>query len=449
MRINFIKILALKYYFIVIYLYSTASVSFSQTNTDLIKIVADDRAEGDCFGWSTSIYGNYCVVGTPEKKAKAPFGNRLWEEGGGAYIFAKQKKGNWLQTQMLLPDKPKECDFFGTSVSMYDNYLAIGCNGDDTINKNSHFLNRMGAVYMYKLDKLGKWNKTQKIILEKRELADNFGDKVCLYKKKLAISSSQKEFPNSKYKGAVYIYEQTGSGGWIQKHIIKCLEKDVVLFGKNLSISDSLIIIGCESENAFVYKLSNNGQWNLLQKLSKIDKSDASFGSSVSIKNNLILVGANGNYENYDDNLDTLAFRKNHLLGAGSVYIYEIDAKDNINFKQRITAKDIKADMHFGMCMSITDSFLVVGAFGDALDIDNLPNNRYGGATYIFKQNNVGEWVETKKIVAPKRSIWDKFAFSVSTYNKTVIIGSRFEKENAQEKSPILNAGAAYIYEDK
>lgn len=449
----FTNILAMKYYFIAIFLCSIVSVSFSQTKTDLIKIVADDRAENDCFGWSTSIYGNYCVVGTSQKKAKAPFGNRLWQEGGGAYIFTKQKKGNWLQTQMLLPDKPKESDYFGTSVSMYDNYIAIGCNGDDNIDKNSDFLNRMGAVYLYKLDKLDKWNKTQKIILEKREQNDNFGDKVFLYKKKLAISAISKEFADSKFKGAVYIYEQSATGGWVQKHIIKCPEKDVYLFGEKISMSDSLLIIGSrESKNVFIYKLNKNEKWTLINKLTATDKSDVNFGSSVFIKNNLICVGARGSFEGNDalaDNPDTLNYRKKYLLGAGSVYIYEIDNKNNVNFKQRITAKDMKADMHFGMCMSLTDSLLVVGAFGDALDVDNLPNNLYGGAAYIFKQNNSGDWVETRKIVAPIRSVWDKFAFSVSAYNKTVIIGSRFEKENAQEKYPIFQAGAAYIYEDK
>jgi hypothetical protein len=435
--------------FILLILFFLVIVSKSQLKTDLIKIVADDRAESDCFGWSTSIYGNYCVVGTSQKKAKAPFGNRLWQEGGAAYIFAKNIKGKWLQTQLLLPDKPKECDFFGSSVSMYDNYLAIGCEGDDTINKNSDFLNSMGAVYMYKLDKSGKWNKTQKIILENRTMRDNFGYKVCLTKNKLVISAPDKVFANSKFKGAVYIYEQNLNGGWIQKYIIKCPEKDIEFFGKDLCMSDSLLLIGSSSENAFVYKLSKNNTWQLLKKISASNKSDVDFGSSVAIKNNIICIGANGNYENYDDNPDTLTFRKNHLLGAGSVYIYEIDAKNTINFKQRITAKDIKADMHFGMCMSLSDSLLVVGAFGDALDVENLPDNRYGGAAYIFKKNKNGDWIEIKKITSPQRSVWDKFAFSVSVYNQTVIIGSRFEKENALEKYPILNAGAAYIYEDK
>lgn len=426
------------------------TVLFSQTKNNLIKIVADDRAEGDQFGWSTSIFRDYCVVGTPQRKAKSPVGNRLWQEGGGAYIFQKNTKGNWIQTQLLLPDKPKESDYFGTSVSMYDNFLAVGCNGDDTINHNSDFLNRMGAVYMYKLDKLGKWNKIQKITLGIRNSRDNFGDKVCLHKNRLAVGATQCSFPDSKFDGAVFIYEKTDAGGWVQKHVIKCPEKDMLFFGEEIAISDSLLVIGGrDSKNAFVYKLTKNEKWNLIKKLCSTDKSDIDFGSSVAIHNNIICVGANGSYENYDDNPDTLAFRKKHLLGAGSVYIYEIDANNTINFKQRITAKDIKADMHFGNCMSLSDSVLVVGAFGDALDTENLPNNRYGGAAYIFKKDMNGIWIETRKITSPQRSIWDKFAFSVSIYNQTVIIGSRFEKENSQEKSPVLNAGAVYIYEDK
>ena len=439
-------------YFFIVFACFLLKVSQSQTKTDLIKIVADDRAESDCFGWSTSIYANYCVVSTPLKGAKKLTGHKLLESGGGAYIFTKTAKGNWIQSQLLLPDKPKKYDFYGGSASMYDNYLAIGSDGDDTINENSDFLNRMGAVYMYKLDKLGKWTKMQKIILNDRTMRDNFGSKVFLYKKKLVVSATHKLFADSKTKGAVYVYEQNNAGGWTQKHIIKCPETGIQFFGRDLSISDSLIVIGSASEKVFVYKLSKNNTWQLLKKISASNKSDVDFGSSVVLKNDIICIGATGSYERNDslvDNQDTLIFRKNHLLGSGSVYIYEIDAKNTINFKQRITAKDIKADMHFGMCMSLSDSLLVVGAFGDALDVENLPDNRYGGAAYIFKKNKNGDWLESKKIVSPQRSVWDKFAFSVSVYNQTVIIGSRFEKENAQEKYPILNAGAAYIYEVK
>ena len=445
----------MKYFLILTF--SIFNFCIAQVNTDLIKIVAEDRAEYDCFGWSTTIYGDYCVVGTSQKKVKALVGYKSLTEVGGAYIFAKQKNGNWQQTQLLLTNKPKIFDFFGTSVSMYEGNLAIGCDGDDSNDLKLDDIksggNRMGAVYMYKLDKFSKWNKTQKIVLDNRSSSDNFGEKVFLYKNQLAINSVGRTYKDSKVKGAVYIYEQNINGGWVQKYIIKCPEKDVQLFGKNISLSDSLLIVSSEfPESAYVFKLGNAGKWELIKILHASDKTDSRFGSSVFVKNNLIFVGANGGYENNSsilaDNIDTIAFRKRKLLGSGSVYVYTIDKK-TCNFKQRIVAKDIKADMHFGMCMSVSDSLLVVGAFGDALDIENLIDNRYAGAAYIFKQNKMGDWVEIKKIVSPHRSTWDKFAFSVSVYKQTVIIGSRFEKENAQEKFPLSSAGAAYIYGDK
>ncbi len=441
-----LKLKKMKNYLIIVLVSFLIFTAKSQTKNNLIKIVAEDRAAYNCFGWTTSIFGNYCVVGTPQKGGKELNGHKLFEEVGGAYIFKKNIKGNWMQTQLLLPDKPKECDFFGGSVSLYDNYLAVGCNGDDTISGNSHFLNRMGAVYMFKIDNLGKWNKAQKITLKKRSFNDNFGEEVCLYKKKLAVSSFKKN------NGSVYIFEQNAVGGWIQTQTIEC-PKAIEFFGYKISMADSLIIISSMmSETVFVYQLTQNNKWDLIRKLNATNKSDIDFGHSLAIKNNILCVGASGSFERSDklaDNPDTLAFRKKNLLGAGSVYIYEIGVNNEIKFKQRITAKDIKADMHFGMCISMSDSLLVVGAFGDALDIENLPDNRYGGAAYIFKQNTMKNWIETKKITSPKRSIWDKFAFSVSAFNQTVIIGSRFEEEDAQEKQPINDAGAAYIYEDK
>ena len=53
-----------KYFFIVLVCF-LIKVSQSQTKTDLIKIVADDRAKRDQFGWSTAIFGNYFVTGVP------------------------------------------------------------------------------------------------------------------------------------------------------------------------------------------------------------------------------------------------------------------------------------------------------------------------------------------------------------------------------------------------
>ena len=55
------------------------------------KIVADDREEGDCFGWSSAIYGDRAVVGAMTKKKKLE--QTLLTDAGAAYIFKKDAKG--------------------------------------------------------------------------------------------------------------------------------------------------------------------------------------------------------------------------------------------------------------------------------------------------------------------------------------------------------------------
>lgn len=441
----------MKYFLSLVFFISIPSISIAQIKSDLVKITADDRAEGDCFGWSTSIYDNYCVVGTPQKKAKKPNGHMLLQEGGGAYIFSKQKDNKWIQTQLLLPDKPKSSDYFGTSVSMYGTNLSIGCNGDDDIESNSDFLIRQGAVYMFKLNEEGKWVKTQKIVLKERSATDNFGEKVFLYKDKMIVSAPYKTFNDSKSKGAVYIYEQTNAGGWIQKNIIKNPESLSESFGDEICISDSLLVISSKSTSTvYVYKLNKTNKWDFTVKLNASNTSDVGFGSSVFINDKWICVGAYGEFDHkIETNTALNSFRERKLLGAGSVYLYKVDNGNKCVFQQRIIPSDVKADMHFGNCLSMSDRLLVIGAFGDKVDKININDNLYSGAAYLFKQNNKGEWIETKKIVSQPRSSWDKFAFSVSSFGKTVIIGSRFEKENSSEKNPVQNAGAAYICEDK
>ncbi len=435
-------------YFFIVFVCFLVKVSQSQTKTELIKIVADDRAKRDQFGWSTAIFGNYFVTGTPCKKAKDIKANTLLNDGGAAYVFKKDSSGNWTQSQLLFADNPKMLDFFGGSVSMYDNYLAIGADGDNngTMDNNKTDI-RQGAVYIYKLDKSGNYIPTQKITLDYRGKYDCFGLGISLNKKELAISAPGKTFPNPEITGAVYVYELNSLSGWIIKDTLICPEKNILHFGSEIYISDSLLIVGTfNAEKVFIYKLTKNKKWILIKKLNSSDNSDINFGSSVLIHDNIICVGATGSYgiENR-----TSTDRQKKRLGAGSVSIYEIDSINNITFKQRITAKDIKAEMHFGQSMSMTDSLLVIGAFGDPLDIENLSNNMYAGAVYIFKKNTEGYFVETKKIVSLIRSVWDKFGFSVSAHKKNVVIGSRFEKEDVQEKNTILDAGAVYIYEDK
>ena len=436
-------------------------LSIAQNKSDLTKITASDRAKEDCFGWATSIYGDYCIVGSPEKKAS--INNRSLPEVGGAYIFKKQKNNTWVQTQKLQPEVLKSYTVFGGSVSIYDKYIAIGSCGDNDTKgyNNTDFLNRMGAVYIYKLTNTGNYSKVQKITLGDRNRNDAFGCKVNLFKNKLVISARGKQVKGSYSTGAVYVYELMADSTWKNTDVIYPTQKnDRCFFGEEIAISDDFLLIsedyyGTERQNiVYSYKLSKSNKFVFSQSITATDTTDKHFGSSLGVLGNKFFIGACGNFKYHDGDEKTendtaiINYRDKKLLGSGSVYVFENNNNNNCVFNQRIIPKDMKADMHFGNALSVTDSVLIIGAFGDKLNTKNIRNNTYAGAAYVFKQKE-GLYAEIKKITANPRSVWDKFAFSVSAYKNTIIIGSRFEKENAKEQVPLEAAGAAYIIEVK
>ena len=103
------------------------------------------------FGKSVSIDGDFAVVGSPYDNLSG------WVEGGAAYIYKKDTNGVWNFFQMLVLDRPSSGDRYGYSVSIDDDYIAIGCPGEDY-----NAMTNCGAVYRYKYNNLlNTWRMNQ------------------------------------------------------------------------------------------------------------------------------------------------------------------------------------------------------------------------------------------------------------------------------------------------
>jgi hypothetical protein len=88
-----------------------------------IKLTADDAAEGDRFGKSVSIDGNCAIVGASATDDNGDY-------SGSAYIFTID--GNdWTLQAKLNADDATEGDYFGSSVSISGNYSIVGAYGND------------------------------------------------------------------------------------------------------------------------------------------------------------------------------------------------------------------------------------------------------------------------------------------------------------------------------
>ena len=104
----------------------------------IAKLVADDAAADDWFGWSVSVSGSTIVV-------VAYADDDGGSNSGSAYVFEKNATGAWAQAAKLVADDAAAGDFFGESVSVSGSTIVVGALGDDDAGSNS------GSAYVWKL----------------------------------------------------------------------------------------------------------------------------------------------------------------------------------------------------------------------------------------------------------------------------------------------------------
>jgi hypothetical protein len=87
------------------------------------KITASDGAAYDYFSMSVSISGDFAIVGADGDDDKG-------DGSGSAYIF-KRYGTSWVQQAKLTASDGTDGDFFGWSVSISGDYAIVGARGDD------------------------------------------------------------------------------------------------------------------------------------------------------------------------------------------------------------------------------------------------------------------------------------------------------------------------------
>jgi hypothetical protein len=102
--------------------------------------------------------------------------------------------------------------------------------------------------------------------------------------------------------------------------------------------------------------------------------------------------------------------------------------------EQKLTASDGADYDNFGISVSISGDYVILGAYGDYYS---------SGSAYIFEKP-AGGWTdmtETAKLTASDRADGDNFGGSVSIYDDYSIVGSALD----EQKGTI--SGSAYLFE--
>ena len=305
---------------------------------------------------------------------------------------------SWNEASKTVAPERGERDYFGAAVAIFGDFAIIGSTFDSKNYAGNDSLKAAGSAYIYKRNNLGSWEKDTKITPNQRTADDRFGTKVAISGDYAAVSSTYQAYDIQennfkKQSGAVYIYDYSLRGVWIQ-----------------------------------------------IQKVVASDRnSDDFFGGAIAMSGNYLVVGAGGEDEDANGG--------NRVEGSGSAYIFERNQDGFWVEIQKIVASDRAHANFFGGSISISGDYIIVGT--DRVDDDIAGENTFNeaGAAYIFEKNQAGFWIEKQKIVASDRYTKDYFGRSVSIFGNHAIVGAPSEDDDANDMNTVLDAGSAYIFE--
>jgi hypothetical protein len=386
------------------------------------KLIASDEAENDFFGCSVGISGANIIVG-----AKHDDDNE--RNSGSVYIYEKPESG-WIdmsQNQKFIADlyKGNINDRFGVSVSIDEDYAAIGAPG---------YSNGKGCVYV--LYNTGhEWEYLGILTASDGSTVDKFGNSVSISGNHIVVGAEGAD-DNGYSSGSAYVFTKPETGWMNMIQTAKLTASDgaaYYCFGNSVSISGDFIVVGSradevngsQSGSAYVFAMSESG-WVDMTQIAKLTASDAykydHFGKSVSISGNNIVIGANGN----DDNGEA----------SGSVYVF---TKPETGWDDMTeTAKMTQGDRydHFGISVSISGDYFVVGAYGDDSNGDMV------GAAYIYTKPATGWYIvaPTAKLTPSDGEMGDQFGASVSISGDNIVIGANRDDDNGN------NSGSVYVF---
>ena len=231
--------------------------------------------------------------------------------------------------------------------------------------------------------------------------------------------------------GSAYIYERTSVNTWGNE--LKITASDGALgdiFGSAISINGDYAIVGAfgdddngaTSGSVYIYERTSGNTWGNELKITASDAAlGDTFGSDVSINGDYAIVG-----KKYDDD---------NGANSGSVYIYERTSGNIWGNELKITASDAAPNDWFGLSVSISGDYAIVGA---PYDDDNGSTS---GSVYIYERTSGNIWGNELKITASDAAANDWFGSDVSINGDYAIVGARNDDDNGTD------SGSVYVYE--
>lgn len=444
----------------------------SQTALLQNKIVASDREANDQFGddRAVAIFKDYAVVGTKREDSD---GNNE----GKAYLYKwNPNTCTWFEIDTIVGVDDvgnlvsENNDFFGCSVAIYGEMIAIGAWGDDNNGPDGlgTVESEAGIVYIFKIvadeaefvENVYQYNNSLPGGAEDQQpSADQFGFSVDLSASHLIVGSPGEDYDDLggamiPWAGGAFIYELISGSYVFRNKITAPVREGDDQFGMSVAIDGDQAAVGAPRDDwagegsppwgdGLVYIFEEVGSdWNFVQVLIPPVETPHPdwdwFGYSIDMWEDRLIVGA------WVDAHNEVGIADFGPLTPGSAYIYEFDGSNWI-LAQKIVASDRAPGDAFGFDVAIYEDYAIVGANRE----DNIGGSDAGSA-YLFHHDG-SNWIETQKIMAIDGEGSDHLGFAVDIHEKRFIVSAPFQgydEDIVDITDPELpDAGAAYMYE--
>lgn len=259
------------------YVYIRKGASWSRQ----ARLVAPHGGWEDMFGYSVAIDGDTLAVG-------ALLEGEPLENSGAVYVF-RRTGTSWIQEDKVKPRGLAPGAWFGGSVSLDGDTLAVGASSDGD-DPSSPF--PPGRAYVF-VRRGFRWVQQVKITPPRPLAVHQLGETVALSGDTLAVGA---------FEDRLYTYDRDGDTWPLEATIVRPVDPEGGrFFGLRVAVSGNLLVVLGTVQppeglwlGAYLY-VRQAGEWVFLDRLAKIQ------GVAVAIGGDTIALGSSGEDEGGED----------------------------------------------------------------------------------------------------------------------------------------------------
>lgn len=356
-----------------VYIFEKNGINWEQK----VYIKAPNAAAGQQFGYALSMSGDTLVVGaTGESSGQTTItnGNAASTDNsapmsGAAYIF-RLTGSTWQQEAYIKAPNGEMLDFFGRSVAISTDTIAIGAIYEDSSQltitngaggSSDNSFDGCGAVYVFRRSG-SNWHQEAFIKAPNADPSDNFGQAIAISGDTLLVGAvgedSNEAQPingatasadnTAQDSGAVYVFVRNGAS-WSQEAYLKASNAGAGdNFGESVAIVGDLAIVGAIGEDsnqttvtngaasspdnsisdagaAYVFKRVGTSWAQEAYLKAPVQGTTRYFGGRVSIAGDSIAVTAYGDSSNQNTITNgPTASSDTSMSGAGAVHVFRL-----------------------------------------------------------------------------------------------------------------------------